>query len=153
MKERLNDTTRAIMDERFGCDNVISLVTIDGGQPAVRYVNGYYEDGAFYIVTHASSGKMRQLAENPAAAICGDWFTGRGVGENIGHPRDPKNEDLMDKIRAAFAEWYGNGHTDENDPGTCILRVRLTEGLLASHGTWYDIDFAADWQGEDGAPA
>lgn len=34
-----------ILDERFGCDSLISLATINGDAPAVRTVNGYYEDG------------------------------------------------------------------------------------------------------------
>jgi len=40
-----------------------------------------------------------------------------------------------------FAEWYDNGHVDESDENTVILRLRLTDGTLADHGTWYQIDF------------
>jgi len=78
---------------------------------------------------------------NPEVAVCGEWFTAHGAGENIGHPRDVKNAELMSKLRTVFAEWYDNGHTDENDPHTCILRVRLTEGILFSNGKKYEIDF------------
>ena len=131
----------AIMEARFGCDSLIALATVEEGRPAVRAVNAYYEDGAFYIITHGLSNKMRQLGANPAAALCGEWFTGEGMGENIGHPRAQENRELMDKLHAAFAELYDNGHVDENDPNTCILRIRLREGVLFSHGTRYDIDF------------
>lgn len=134
----------AIMDERFGRDSLIALATAESGRPAVRAVNAYYENGAFYIITHGLSNKIRQLKENPAAAVCGDWFTGKGEGESIGHPRAPENEELMGKLRAVFAEWYDNGHVDENDPNTCILRIRLCEGVLFSHGTRYDIDFTGN---------
>jgi hypothetical protein len=54
------------------------------------------------------------------------------------------NSDLTAKLREVFAEWFGNGHTDENDPNTCILRVRLTDGALMSHGTRYEIDFSRE---------
>ena len=131
----------ASMDGRFGCDSLIALATVENGRPAVRAVNAYYADGAFYVITHGLSNKMRQLRENPAAAVCGDWFTGEGTGESIGHPRAPENRELMDKLRAIFAAWYDNGHIDENDPNTCILRIRLKEGVLFSHGTRYAIDF------------
>jgi len=136
------DDAEKILIERFGKDTLISLATIDGKRPAVRIVNGYYEGGAFYTVTFARSGKMKQFKKNPEAALCAEWFTARGVGENIGHVRDEKNAAIMAKLREAFAAWYNNGHVDKNNPHTCILRVRLTEGVLMSHGTKYEIDFA-----------
>ena len=130
-----------ILTEWFGKDTLISLATLDAKRPAVRIVNGCYEDGAFYTVTNARSGKMKQIKKNPEVALCGEWFTARGVGENIGHVRDAKNKALMEKLRAAFAAWYNNGDVNEDDPHTCVLRVRLTEGVLMSHGTKYEIDF------------
>lgn len=135
---------QAIMKERFGKDSLIALATVDGSSPAVRTVNSYYEDGCFYIITHALSNKIRQLKENPQAAICGDWFTAHGTGQVIGHPRDEKHKALMETLRSAFADWYDNGHTDESDPNTCILQIQLTDGILFSHGTRYEIDFTAN---------
>lgn len=141
--EPLSEITRALMDQRFGKDSVIALATADGDMPYVRYVNAYYQDGAFYIITHALSGKMRQMARNPAVAIAGDWFTARGIGENLGYIRKAENLALEKRLREVFAEWIDNGHNQYEDVNTCILRVRLTEGILFSHGIRYDIDFAA----------
>ena len=138
---KLNADIASIMDERFGHDNLIALATVNGDSPAVRTVNAYYEDGCFYTVTYALSGKMQQLAKNPKVAICGDWFTARGTGESMGHILLPDNANLASKLRNAFAAWYSNGHTNEADPNTIILRIRLTEGVLFHHGTRYDIDF------------
>lgn len=45
--QKLNEKTAALMDERFGCDNVIALATACGDMPYVRGVNAYYMDGAF----------------------------------------------------------------------------------------------------------
>lgn len=131
----------AVMTERFGHDTLLSVATMNGDRPAVRIVDAYYEDGAFYSITYALSNKMLQIRQNPAVAVCGEWFTASGIGENMGHPRDEKNVALAAKLREVFASWYSNGHTNEDDPNTCILRVRLTEGLLFRHGTRYDIDF------------
>ncbi len=133
-------TAREIMRERFGHDALISLATVEGAEPRVRTVDGYYEDGCFYVITHLHSGKMKQIEMNPAVAVCGDWFTAQGFGECLGHVCDPKNIEMAGKLRAAFARWYGNGHVDESDPGTCILRIRLSKGVLFSHGTRHDID-------------
>ena len=132
----------SLMTERFGHDTLLSLATMDGSRPAVRTVNSYYEDGSFYTVTYALSNKMNQIKENPEVAVCGEWFTAHGIGENLGWVRDEKNAEMMSKLRAAFAEWYDNGHTNEDDPNTCLLRIRLTDGVLFSNGTKYEIDFA-----------
>ena len=50
----------------------------------------------------------------------------------------PENKAIL---RAAFAAWYGNGHTNEEDPNTCLLKIKLTDGVLFADGTRYDIDF------------
>ena len=131
----------SLMTERFGHDTLISLATIDGSRPAVRTVNSYYEDGSFYTVTYALSNKMKQIKECSEVAICGEWFTARGIGENLGWVRDDKNAEIIAKLRTVFAEWYDNGHTNENDPNTCLLRMKLTDGVLFHNGTKYEIDF------------
>ena len=136
-----NEITNAIMQEQFGKDSLIALATVDGDIPAVRTVNTVYIDGAFYVVTYALSGKMKQIAKNPTVAICGDWFAAHGVGENLGHVLLEENQNIMEKLRTAFSAWYNNGHTNEADPNTCLLKIRLTDGVLFSHGTRYDIEF------------
>ena len=139
----MNTEVLKIMDQRFGCDSLIALATVDDKNiPWVRTVNSYYESGAFYVVTYAKSKKMKQLASTPTVAISGEWFTAHGLGENLGHVLDPKNEEIMSKVRTVFAEWYDNGHTNEADPNTCLLCIRLTDGILFSHGTKYVIDFS-----------
>lgn len=141
MNKKFPLEAQKIMDDRFHKDSLIAVATMDGNTPCVRAVNSYYEDGCFYTVTHALSGKMKQIAENPIVAVCGDWFTGHGIGENLGWIRDKKNEDLAEKLRSAFASWYDNGHTNEEDVNTVILRIRMTDGILLHHGMKYDIDF------------
>lgn len=141
--EKLTDKTKQIMAERFGKDNVVALATAEAGKPYVRSVNAFYEDGAFYVITYALSGKMKQIAQNPEVAICGEWFTAHGVGANLGYFGKRENADMAQKLRKAFASWIDNGHNDFEDENTCILCIRLTEGVLFSHGTRYDIDFSA----------
>ena len=131
----------AIMDERFGRDRMISLATSVDDLPSVRDVNGYYRDGSFYIITHALSGKMRQIAVNPRVAVSGEWFSGHGLAEDLGHVLKEENRELILTLRQVFSTWYHNGHVDESDPNTCILRVRLTDGVLFKNGTRYAVDF------------
>ena len=141
--EKLNAHTAELMDRRFGHDNLIAIATECDHTPYVRAVNTYYEDGSFYVITHALSGKMQQLSTNPKIAICGDWFTAQGLGESMGHILAPENADIADKLHTVFAEWYDNGHNNEADPNIIVLRIRLTSGVLFSHGERYEIDFTA----------
>ena len=136
-----NHETNTILTDRFGKDSLIALATSVNNVPHVRTVDAVYIDGAFYVVTYALSGKMMQIAENPAVAISGEWFTAHGIGENLGHVLLEENRAVMAVLRTAFAAWYSNGHTNEEDPNTCLLKIRLTDGVLFSNGTRYDIDF------------
>ena len=137
----LNEKTEAIIKERFGKDSLIALATVSDGIPHVRTVDAVYIDGSFYVVTYALSGKMRQIAKEPTVAVAGDWFTAHGIGENLGHVLLPENMQIMDVLRSTFSAWYDNGHTNESDLNTCLLKIRLTDGVLFSNGTRYDIDF------------
>lgn len=140
----MNEQAARIMAERFGRDCVIALATVGGGEPFVRYVNAYYEDGSFYVITHGLSRKMRQLRERPSAAIAGEWFTRRAAAHDEGWFGDEKYAALAAKLRRVFAQWIDNGHNDFSDRNTIILRPELTSGVLMSHGTRYDIaDFAS----------
>lgn len=128
-----------LLTERFGKDSLIALATVEGNVPHVRTVNAVYMGGAFYCITHLLSGKMRQIERNSIVAVCGEWFTGHGVGESLGHVCAPGNEEIADMLREAFAAWYDNGHTNEDDPNTIILRIQLTDGVLYSNGTRYEL--------------
>lgn len=139
--EQLSQETKRLMDERFGHDSVIALATQDGDMPSVRYVNAYYEDGAFYVITYALSNKMQQLGKNQNAAVAGDWFTAHGKGVSLGYFGKEENRAIAQKLRTAFAAWIDNGHNNFEDQNTCTLCIQLTDGVLFSHGTRYDIAF------------
>ena len=133
-----NEQAEKIMIERFGKDTVISLSTVENEIPYVRYVNAYYEKGAFYIITYALSTKMKHIAKNSTVAIAGDWFTAHGKGVNLGFWGKVENALIAEKLQKVFAEWIDNGHNNFDDENTIILCVELTDGLLLSHGTRYE---------------
>lgn len=139
--EKLSKEVAAILTEWFGQDTVISLATMEGDRPSVRRVNGYYEDGAFYVITYGLSDKMKQIAENPVVGVCGDWFSAHGEGVNLGYFGKAENAEVAGKLRKVFAAWIDNGHNNFADENTCILCIRLTDGVLLCHGTRYEIDF------------
>ncbi len=140
------------LQEKLGSkDGLISLSTValeagaDGRpRPDARLVDAYYKDGAFYTVTNAQSGKMREIAKNPHVAVCVivENFTSEGIGENLGWVCEEQNTAMMEKLRKIFAEWYYTAN-DDNNRDTCLLRVRLTKGQWfdAHKGIRNEIDF------------
>lgn len=139
--EKLTKETETIMTERFGKDSLIALATAEENVPHVRTVDAYYEDGAFYVITHGLSNKMHQIGKNPTVAISGDWFTAHGEGINLGYFGKPENAEIAGKLKTAFAAWIDNGHNNFEDVNTCILCIRLTDGVLFSNGRRYEINF------------
>ncbi len=142
-----------LIEERCGNgkDNLISLSTIalDTNakglpRPYVRDVDAYYEDGVFYISTSAKSSKMKQIAKNSEVAftVCSEWFSGNGIGENLGWVLDPKNAELRAKLRKTFAAWYDDAN-DEQSEDSIILAVRITQAtVIKDHGIErYQMDF------------
>ena len=134
-----NEQAEKIMTDRFGKDNVIALATAENNVPFVRNVNAYYENGAFYIITYALSNKMKQISDNPTVAITGEWFTAHGKAVSLGFIGKPENTSIAGKLKAVFASWIDNGHTNLNDENKIILCVKLTDAVLFSHGTRYEL--------------
>ncbi|MBQ5769668.1 MAG: pyridoxamine 5'-phosphate oxidase family protein, partial [Clostridia bacterium] len=131
---RLDLTTARMMNERFGKDSLIALATLEEGKPRVRTVNALYRGGAFYVITDARSNKIRQIEAQPDVAVSGEWFTGVGVAENLGWVLLPKNDRIFQELKNAFSSWINNGHTNEKNQNTCILKVQLNKGTIFSNG-------------------
>ena len=131
-----------IMTERFSKDSLMAVATTDGERLHNRVVDVYYEDGVLYASTYATSNKIKQIESNPEVAVCAiDWFSGHGIGKNLGWVLDPKNAEIREKLRKAFV-WYDDV-TNENDQNSCFLEIRLTDGMLIKdhHAIRYQIDF------------
>ena len=137
-----NKEAEELMTERFGKDSVIALATTENGVPYVRYVDAYYEDGSFYIITYALSSKMKQIENGSAIAIAGEWMTAHGKGKNLGYFGKSENNIIAEKLRNVFSAWIDNGHNDFSDENTIILCVELTDCVLLSHGRRIDFEAA-----------
>ncbi len=142
-----------ILNERFGNgkDNVISLATISLEQsesgnpkPSVRDVDALYENGVFYIITYATSNKVKQIEANEEVSIAVHFedFFSSGKGENLGWVMQPSNSEIRSKMRNAFKDWYDFANNEE-DHNCCILAIYLKKGTLRiNHGElFYHFDF------------
>jgi len=139
--EKLTKEVDAILLERFGKDSIIALATAVDNIPYVRSVDAFYENGVFYVLTHGLSSKMQQIEQNPAVALSGEWFTAQGKGLNLGYFGKADNLHIANKMKQMFSAWIDNGHNNFDDTNTCILCIKLTNGILFSNGTRYEIDF------------
>lgn len=139
--QKLTKEINAMLLERFGKDSIIALATAIDNSPYVRNVDAFYEDGAFYVLTHGLSNKMQQIKQNPRVALSGEWFTAQGTGVNLGYFGKKENARIAEKMRYVFSAWIDNGHNHFEDTNTCILRIALTTGVLFANGTRYEIDF------------
>lgn len=128
-----------ILKDRFEKDSLISIATVDNtGMPWVRTVDTIYIDGAFYTITNATTNKMKHINKNSVVAICGEWFSGHGKAESLGYILNEENKDFADKLRKAFASWYDNGHTNESDINTIILKITVTDGIIYKDGKRFE---------------
>ena len=139
--EKLTKEVDAILLERFDKDSIIALATAVDNIPYVRSVDAFYENGVFYVLTHGLSSKMQQIEQNPAVALSGEWFTAQGKGLNLGYFGKADNLHIANKMKQVFSAWIDNGHNNFDDTNTCILCIKLTNGILFSDGTRYEIDF------------
>lgn len=151
-----------LIEERCGNgkDNVISLSTIamepnaEGKpRPYIRDVDAFYEDGVFYVTTWAKSNKMKQIEQNNEVAfsVCNEWFSGNGIGENLGWVLDPKNAELRTKLRKAFEPWYDFANNEQSED-CVILAIRITRAtVIKDHGAVrYNMDFVNKVETEEG---
>jgi len=139
--EKLAKEVDAILLERFVKDSVIALATAVDNIPYVRSVDAFYENGVFYVLTHGLSSKMKQIEQKPTVALSGEWFTAQGKGLNLGYFGKTDNLYIANKMKQVFSAWIDNGHNNFDDTNTCILCIKLTNGILFSNGTRYEIDF------------
>ncbi len=129
------------MNRRFHKDTAIALATLRNNLPECRFIDGYYKEGSFYVVTHRKSGKMQDVYQNNLVSIASDqWFQAHGVAMDLGHPLAEHNLTLREELKEVFSSFYGE-HVNEQDPHTNFLQIKLTDGILFWKGQKIIIDF------------
>jgi uncharacterized pyridoxamine 5'-phosphate oxidase family protein len=130
-----------LLKEQMGRDVAISLATCVENDISVRTVDGYYKDGAIYVLTHASSRKMRDIDKNPRVAVCRHLMQATGMGRNLGNPKEDWNRQLTPELKRVFSLFYDK-HVNEADPGTCILKIVLIRAVVFGGDCKYAVDFS-----------
>lgn len=129
-----------VLNELFSRDYQFALATCDDNIPSVRFVDTFYDNGSFYIVTQAQSLKVLEIELNEKVALCNNSYRFSGIAHNIGHPLSAENSEIRTKLTKAFNNWYFQ-HNNENDKNMCYLKIDLSHGFFYKDGIGYDVDF------------
>ena len=128
------------MKELFERDYQFALATVNNNIPSVRFIDTYYDDGCFYIVTYATSKKVKEIEMNKNVSLCNKSYSFNGEAFNLGHPLKPNNSGIREKLIHAFEPWYFK-HNNESDENMCYVKVELKNGFFYKDGVGYKVDF------------
>ena len=112
-----------VVEELFGKDSVFALATAKNNVPSVRFIDVYYQEGSFYIVTYANSQKVQEIEENNEVSLCSEQYRFSGKAYNIGHPLKQENKEMRDRLIKVFEPWYF-AHNNEADENMCYVEDR-----------------------------
>ncbi|NMF07788.1 pyridoxamine 5'-phosphate oxidase family protein [Clostridium beijerinckii] len=129
-----------ILEVLFAKDYQFALATSNDNIPSVRFVDTFYDNGAFYIVSYAKSQKAQEIEKNNKISMCSKLYRFTGIAHNIGHPLLEKNYVIREKLIKAFEPWYFK-HNNENDENMCYIKIELKNGFFYKDGTGYKVDF------------
>lgn len=129
-----------VMKDLFGKDALFALATARENVPSVRFIDTYYEEGSFYIVTYAKSQKVDEIEVNKEVALCNKQYRFTGKAYNIGHPMKPENKEIRETLIKVFEPWYF-AHNNEEDENMCFVKVELETGFFYQNRIGYQVDF------------
>ena len=129
-----------VLETLFARDYQFALATSNNNIPAVRFIDTFYDNGAFYIVTYGKSDKVKEIEHNPIVSLSKDLYRFTGFARNIGHPLLKENLKIREKLIKIFESWYF-AHNNENDEDMCYIKVDLNQGLFYKDGTGYKVNF------------
>jgi general stress protein 26 len=129
-----------VLEELLGRDYQFALATSRENVSSVRFIDTYYSDGAFYIVTYGKSTKVMDIEQNEKVSMCNKLYRFSGEAHNIGHPLKEENHGIREKLIKAFEPWYFL-HNNEDDENMCYIKFTPDQGFFYKDGTGYQVDF------------
>jgi uncharacterized pyridoxamine 5'-phosphate oxidase family protein len=129
-----------VMNELFARDYQFALATSNNNIPSVRFVDTFYDNSSFYIVTYSKSKKVKEIEINPNVSLCNKLYSFSGIAYNIGHPLESHNSEIREKLINAFEPWYFK-HNNENNENMCYIKIELKSGFFYKDGMGFKVDF------------
>lgn len=130
-----------LMKQLFSRDYQFALATTNNLEIHNRFVDTYYENNAFYIVTYGASKKVQDILVNDQVALtCRKLYSFQGKAVHLGHPLNEANQVIRNQLIHVFKDWYFE-HNDELDPQMCYIKIDLIKGFFHLDGIGYSVDF------------
>lgn len=139
MENTYNESMK-VMSELFGKDYHFAMATAKDNIPSVRFVDTFFEDGIFYIVTYSNSQKVKDITENSQVSFSRNFHRFNGKAYNIGHPLLPENKEIRSKLIKVFEPWYFE-HNNEAHENMCFVKVELEDGFFYKNNVGYKVNF------------
>ena len=97
-----------VLRELFEKDCTFVLATARENVPSQRVVDACYMGGAFWVVTHGRSAKVREMKANPCVSLCSSFHTFKCKAHFMGHPLLPANQAAREALAGAgaFEPWH-----------------------------------------------
>lgn len=128
------------MNELFARDYQFAMATAKDNRPSVRFVDTFFENDSFYVVTYSNSQKVQELEDNSQVSLCNEFYRFSGNANNIGHPLLLENREIREKLIKVFEPWYF-AHNNEDDENMCYVKIKLKEGFFYKDGIGYKVNF------------
>jgi uncharacterized pyridoxamine 5'-phosphate oxidase family protein len=128
------------MEELFAKDYQFALATSKDNIPSLRFIDTFYDNENFYVVTYSKSQKVKEMEKNPSVSLCNKLYRFSGIATNIGHPLKPENRELREKLIKVFEPWYF-AHNNEKDENMCYVKIKPASGFFYKDGTGFKVDF------------
>lgn len=130
-----------LMKQLFSRDYQFALATSNHNEVHNRFVDTYYENNAFYIVTYGTSKKVQDILVNDQVALtCRKLYSFQGKAVHLGHPLKEDNELIRNQLIHVFKDWYFQ-HNNELDPLMCYIKIDITKAFFHLDGIGYSVDF------------
>lgn len=129
-----------LIEKLFSRDYQFAMATAANDIPSLRFIDTYFDNGAFYSVTYADTNKVKEIAVNPNVVLCSRrGYSFKGMAYNIGHPLLIENSEIRNKLIKAFEPWYFKHNNEADD--ICILKIVPESGFVHKNGIGYNINF------------
>ena len=129
-----------VLEELFAKDYQFAFATSKDNIPSVRFVDTFYDNGVFYIVSYGKSQKVKEIEINSEVSMCNQLYRFSGTAYNIGHPLRSENHAIREKLIKVFEPWYF-AHNNENDENMCYVKIEIKQGFFYKDGSGYKVDF------------